>query len=44
MKDITPNLNPHDTVMIAMSSFTKGRKLAKEDIKRTALRKRGELN
>jgi hypothetical protein len=27
-----------------MSSFKKGRKLVKEDIKRTALRKRGELN
>ena len=44
MKDITPSLNPHDTVRIAMTAFTKGRKLAKEDIKRTALRKRGELN
>jgi hypothetical protein len=27
-----------------MTAFTKGRKLVKEDIKRTALRKRGELN
>ena len=43
MKDITPNLNPHDRVGIAMSSFKKGRKLAKQDIKRTALQKRGEL-
>ena len=46
MKDLIPNLKPHDTVRIAMPAFIEEHKLANEDIKRTstALRKRGELN
>lgn len=44
IEDLKPNIVSHDTVRVAITAFTEARELAEEDIKRTALWKREELN